>query len=99
MTAGSTRHPPRRLSLDADSSGVLEDGLTTPATDGSQVHRRRVESIRNHVFPGYHAYRSTSVRAVDVDVDAASAPLTLYLLPRFTVDLPFRVTHLNSSVK
>lgn len=40
---------------------------------------------------------STIVRAVDVDVDAESAALTPFLLPRFVTDLPFRVTRLNAS--
>jgi cytochrome P450 len=38
---------------------------------------------------------STIVRAADVDVDADTAPMTQFLVPRFAKDLPFRVTRLD----
>lgn len=38
---------------------------------------------------------STILRAVDLDVDVDSAPVTPFLLPRFATDLPFRVTRLD----
>jgi cytochrome P450 len=38
---------------------------------------------------------STILRAVDLDVDVDSAPMTPFLLTRFAKDLPFRVTRLN----
>jgi cytochrome P450 len=40
---------------------------------------------------------ATIVKNVDLDVDAESAPLTQFLVPRFASDLPFRVSPLQQS--
>jgi cytochrome P450 len=41
---------------------------------------------------------STVLRAADLDVDASSAPLTPFLVPRFATDLPFRLTPLHATL-